>query len=65
MEKVLDTAYNSPSSPAYLAGTYAVYREAKKKCPKLTLRDIKDFLSTQYAYTLHKPIRKRFPSNKV
>ncbi len=65
MERILNAAYNNPSSPSYLAGISAVYREAKKRYSKLTFQNVKDFLSRQNAYTLHKPIRKRFPRNRV
>ncbi len=65
MEKVLNDTYNNKASSAYLAGTHAVYRVAKKKYPKLTLKNVKDFLSRQNVYTLHKPVKKKFPRNKV
>ncbi len=65
MEKILNFTYNNPSSPAFMAGASAVYHEARKTLPKLTLRDVKSYLTTQNTYTLHKPIRKRFPRNKV
>ncbi len=65
MDRVLNSVYNNPSSPAYLAGINAVYREAKKKLSKLTIKDVREFLYKQDVYTLHKPIRKRFPRNRV
>ncbi len=65
MERILNGVYNSPSSSAYLAGINTVYRVAKKQYPKLTVQNVRDFLSHQNEYTLHKPLRKRFPRNKV
>ncbi len=40
MEKVLNFTYNNPSSPAFMAGASAVYHEARKTLPKLTLNKI-------------------------
>ncbi len=65
MNRLLNSVYNNPSSTAYLAGVGAVYRVAKEKNSKVTLLDVKNFLRGQNAYTLHKPVRKRFPRNKV
>ncbi len=65
MERILDKVYNDPNSPSYLAGIQAVYRQAKKQLPNLTLKDVENFLQRQDVYTLHKPIRKIFPRNRV
>ena len=65
MIKLLQRVYNDPSSPAYLAGQQAVFREARKLNPAVRLRDVVDFLTTQEHYTLHKPIRHKYARNRV
>ena len=65
MEKVLKTVYLNPNSPAYLAGIGAVYKEAKKQLPSIKVQDVTKFLHKQDVYSLHKPIKKTFPRNRV
>jgi hypothetical protein len=65
MYRVLNKIYNNSKSPAYLAGINAVHREAKKQLPGITVANVRQFLSTQDAYTLHKPIQRRFPRNRI
>jgi hypothetical protein len=42
-----------------------LYKAARKKLPKIKIKDVKKFLSKQQTYTLHKPIRRKFPRNKI
>ena len=63
--KNLDKFFYDFNSPAAFTGLSAVYREAKKRNPKLKLKDVKEYMHTQDTYTLHKPVRCRFPRNKV
>ena len=65
MDKLLDSIYYNTASPAAYAGINAVYREAKKRMPKITQKDVEDYLQRQHAYTLHKPVYRKFPRNKV
>ena len=65
MDRLLNSVYNNSNSSAYLAGAGTVYRVAKEKNQKITLRDVKEFLHKQNTYTLHKPVLRRFPRNKV
>lgn len=65
METVLKKLYYSSDSPACYAGVTNLYREAKKKLPKIKVKDIERFLSKQQTYTLHKPVKRRFPRNKI
>ncbi len=65
MEKLLNDVYNNPSSSAYLAGLNTVYRVAKKKNAAVKMEQVRKFLQKQDTYTLHKPIKHRFPRNRV
>jgi len=65
MGKALDTflekIYYSLSSPASYAGINRVYEEARRKYPKIKLKDVYDFMHKQRVYTMHRPLRKKFP----
>nr|CAD2185965.1 unnamed protein product [Meloidogyne enterolobii] len=65
MGKALDTflekIYYSLSSPASYAGINRVYEEARRKYAKIKLKDVYDFLHKQRVYTMHRPLRKKFP----
>ena len=40
-------------------------RDAKKKNQKVMMRHVCDYLATQDSYTLHKPLRHKYPRDKV
>lgn len=63
MEKKIKNAYYSVNSPAYMAGSKAVYREVKKHGIKL--KEVENYLAKQKTATLHKPICRRFKRNRV
>ncbi len=65
MNKLLDSIYYNTSSPACYAGIGAVLREAKKYNPAIKKENVEKYLEKQHTYTLHKPIRRKFPRNKV
>lgn len=65
MEALLNSVYLDPASSAYMSGSSAVFREAKKIQPDLKLQDVVEYLQTKDVYTLHKPVRKRFQRNRV
>ena len=54
----------NPQSSAGYAGVQALYRATKKRNKKIKLDDVKQWLSKQNTYTLHKPIRRKFPRRK-
>ena len=54
----LNVLYFDPEFPGAYGGVEQFYREVKKKHPNITRTEIKDFLSNQDAYTLHKSVRK-------
>ena len=65
MDKLLSDVFYSSGSPARMSGVQNVYREAKKRNKKITYDIVKEYLTRQNAYTLHKPIRKQFERNKT
>jgi len=64
-KSVLHHVFYDLTSPACYAGILPVFREAKKRLPSIKLSDVKAFLQEQDVYTLHKPIRRKFPRNKT
>ena len=54
----LNKLYFDPKFPGAYGGVEKFYNEVKKKHPNVTRIDIKNFLSKQDAYTLHKIVRK-------
>jgi hypothetical protein len=58
--KILEKIYHDPSSPAGFSGQQRLYKEAKKTCPIITLKDVHHFLNGDRTYTLHRPRRIRF-----
>lgn len=65
MDSALRKAYYDPGSPACFSGLRPVYIEAKKLYPKLTVDDVRLWLSSQDAYTLHKPVIRRFKHRRT
>ncbi|GBO05176.1 hypothetical protein AVEN_122122-1 [Araneus ventricosus] len=58
----MNETYQDPSHPASLGGVDALHRALGRKVSR---KEIKNFLEGFDAYTLHKSIRKKFPTNKV
>ena len=65
MERLLQRLYYDERSPAYLGGRERLLRLARRNDASITGEDVRRFLARQSTYTLHKPIRHRFPRNKV
>ena len=65
MEKILSQVYYDPTSPASYGGKEAVYKAAKALYPKITRRKVATWLSKQFTYTMHKPVRYHFKTNRV
>jgi len=63
--QILEDLYLSPSKPSSLGGIQRLYREAKVRIPGLKRSDVVEFLQSQFAYTQHKPARKKFKKRKV
>ena len=66
MEKTLSSTYLDPSQPASFGGLDAVYRAVKEKGKnKISRKQVRDWLSQQDVYTLHKPARRRYKRSRV
>ena len=64
-EEVFKKIYYNPSNPGSFGGIDALYREAKKQIPYLKVKDVKDWLSGELVYTLHKQARQRWKRNPM
>ncbi len=65
IRQILEDLYLSPSKPSSLGGIDRLFKEARARIPGLKRQDVVDFLHTQFAYTQHKPARKKFRRRKV
>jgi len=65
MENLLSKIYYDPSNPGSFSSAEKLFEEAKLKNGTLTLKEVKDWLSGELTYTLHKPVRKTFGRNRV
>ena len=64
-EEVLKKIYYNPDSPGSFGGVDALFREASKRIPTLDIKDVKDWLSGELVYTLHKQARRKFKRNPM
>ena len=65
-EKTLTSIYLHPSQPASFGGLDAVYRAVKEKGKnKISRKQVREWLSQQDVYTLHKPARRRYKRSRV
>ena len=64
-QKILRKIYLDPAHQASFSSAHRLYTAAKKLLPKLTLKQVKEWLPTQDVYTLHKRVRVRFPRRKT
>ncbi|PIK42582.1 hypothetical protein BSL78_20570 [Apostichopus japonicus] len=53
------------SHPSAFGGVEAVHRAAKEDNKRISRREIRNWLKGRETYTLHKPLRRRFPRNRV
>ena len=61
----LSDYYFNTKSPVAFTSPLALYREAKKRYPSLTFRQVKTWLQSKDTYTLHKPVSYNFPRNRA
>lgn len=65
-EKYLKRIYFDPGSPASFSGLNKFYNYVKKQSHlRITLTDIKKWLSKQDSYTAHRSLRRKFKRPKV
>ncbi len=65
VDEFLEKRYLSPSNPGSLGGVERLFKVAKQEIPGLKRSQVQEFVQTQYAYTRHKPARKKFEKRKV
>ena len=61
----LRTLYHNPASPGAYGGIDRLYRAIKQQQPDVRREEVEEFLRSEYAYSLHRPARKRFTRNKT
>lgn len=64
MKKTLHDIYYTPAHPASFSSVKKLYTSAKNVEKDISEGDVKEWLGSQDAYTLHRPVRKRFPRNQ-
>ena len=62
---LLHHLYFDTKKPVAFTGVLPLYRHAKKILPSITLSQVKLWLQQNDTYTLHKPVRYKFPRNRV
>ena len=66
MDQALERLYTDAGDSGSYGGIERLYRRAKEaKVPNVSRRAVKEFLSRQQAYTLHRPARRHFPRNHI
>ena len=66
MEDKLQKIYYDLGNGASFSGPDALYRVLKQKgFKKVKHKQIEDWLQKQETYSIHKPVRHRFPRNRV
>ena len=62
--EVLSRIYHNPKDPGYLSGVERLLKRARQlQAPGATRKNVEEYLSSEQAYTLHKPARRRFTRN--
>ena len=59
----IEKLYTNPANPGSFSGEAAFLRSLKNK--KINKDDVKKFLQSFEPYTIHKPMRKKFPRRRV
>ena len=59
----IEKLYTNPANPGSFSGESAFLRSLKNK--KINKDDVKKFLQSFEPYTIHKPMRKKFPRRRV
>lgn len=60
MDRILDKIYHSSNHPASFSSVRKLYLAARIKEPSIKLRDVKEYLSSQDDYTLHRRVVRKF-----
>ena len=62
---MLSSIYRDARNPAGLSSAEKLYRAAKQEDPSITREQIKDYLQSEFIYTLHYPARRHWERNRV
>ena len=65
LDTFLRKIYFDLENNASFSSVNKLYKTAKSKFPKVTIAYIKDWLSAQGVYTLHKPVKKKLQRNRI
>ena len=65
LKSLLNDLYYSIESPVSFSGLEKLYNEAKQHDENVKRKDVKDWLSTQLTYTLHRPVKLNFKTRPV
>ena len=65
LKRYLRKTYFDPSNPAAFTAVDKLYRQALKDGKHVTRKQVKEFLQSVRAYTVHRPAPKRFKRRKV
>ena len=64
--EALKRIYHDPGDPGSLGGVERLLRRANElHVPGVNRQAVEEFLRGEYAYTLHKPARRRYPRNHI
>ncbi len=61
----LKELYYNPELPSSFGSIQKLYEAGKLQNPSLKIKDVKDWLSSDLTYTLHKPARRNYQRNKI
>ncbi len=64
-DDIFSEIYFDTEHPAGLGGVQKLYQYSKLIDPAIKLGDVKQWLSRQDVYTLHRPARRRFKRNRI
>ena len=64
-EELLKKLFYDLKNPAAYVGKSKLLQEAKKHDAKISIEDVEEWLKSQLAYTIHKPIRLSFNTRPV
>jgi hypothetical protein len=64
-DNILRAIYYDQKNPASFSSSLRLYKAAKEINPNITHSIVKDWLSGEFTYTLHKPLRKKFLRNPI
>ena len=64
-DDVLKRIYFAADDPGGLSSAHNLYKRARTELPDISLADVREFLSGQPAYTLHRAYHKRYRRNQT